>query len=185
VVQRLLDSIATPAIVRSNCVDYLGANQRGHSLFAPIFNSPESPPNSARFAFLDPAAVEFYAEWEQVANDLVAHLRSASAHSPDDRGLSGVVGELMVRSDAFRSRWDTHNVRFHRTGVKRLRHPVIGEPQLSCEVVEISADAGLTMSVYSAEPGSQTAKSLSLLAGASASHEKVQTARTTDARPAH
>ena len=51
-------------------------------------------------------------------------------------------------------RWAAHNVRFHQTGDKQLRHPVVGELELSYEVMELSADAGLTITVYTAEPGS-------------------------------
>jgi len=55
VVQRILDSIGTPAIVRNARVDYLAANGLGRALYAPVFESREQPANSARFAFLDPA----------------------------------------------------------------------------------------------------------------------------------
>jgi hypothetical protein len=45
--------------------------------------------NSARFTFLDPVAQEFYLDWERVAKDLVAHLRSQAGRNPYDRGLGG------------------------------------------------------------------------------------------------
>ncbi|WP_460579595.1 MmyB family transcriptional regulator [Humibacter ginsengisoli] len=46
-----------------------------------------------------------------------------------------------------------HNVRYHRTGVKRLHHPIVGDLELTYEALELPADAGLTMSTYTAEPG--------------------------------
>jgi len=55
-------------------------------------------------------------------------------------------------------------VRYHQTGTKRLHHPVVGDLELSYEVLELSADAGLTVSVYSAEPGSRSQEALDLLA---------------------
>jgi transcriptional regulator with XRE-family HTH domain len=122
-VQRVLDQLGTPAIVRSACSDYVGANHLGRALYAPIFESREQPPNSARFMFLDPAAPCFYTDWEQTASELVAHLRSEAGRNPYDRGLTDLVGELATRSDEFRTRWAAHNVRFHRTGTKRLHHP--------------------------------------------------------------
>jgi transcriptional regulator with XRE-family HTH domain len=75
-VQRILDQLGTPAIVRSARSDYVGANELGRALYAPIFESREQPPNSARFMFLDPGAPDFYTDWEQTASELVAHLRS-------------------------------------------------------------------------------------------------------------
>ena len=154
VVQRIVDAMTTPAIVRNSRVDYLSANALGRALYAPVFESREQPANSARFTFLDPAAQDFYADWERTAKDLVAHLRSEAGRNPYDRDLSDLVGELSTRSHEFRTWWAAHNVRYHQTGIKRLHHPIVGDLELSYEVMELSADTGLTISVYSAEPGS-------------------------------
>jgi transcriptional regulator with XRE-family HTH domain len=163
VIQRILDKLDAPAILRGPHGGYLGANQLGRALYAPLFESPEQPPNSARFTFLDPAAVDFYADWQRVATDLVAHLRSEAGRDPYDRGLTDLVGELSTRSDEFRTRWGAHNVRFHRTGTKRIHHPVVGKLELSYETLELSADTGLVINVYTAEPGSETEQALNLL----------------------
>jgi transcriptional regulator with XRE-family HTH domain len=163
-VQRILDQLAAPAIVRNARGDYIGANQLGRALYAPLFESREQPANSARFTFLDPAAPDFYPDWDRVAGDLVAHLRSEAGRNPYDRGLSDLVGELSTRSDEFRTRWAAHNVRFHRTGRKRLRHPVVGELELDYESMELAADGGLTLNIYTAEDGSASQQALDLLA---------------------
>ena len=176
VVLRILDSISAPAIVRNSRVDYLAANPLGRALYAPLFDSPERPANSARFTFLDPAAQEFYVDWERTARDLVAHLRSEAGRNPYDRGLSDLVGELSTRSKEFRTWWATHNVRYHRSGTKRLRHPVVGELVLDYEVMDLSADDGLTVSVFSAEPGSRSAQALDLLASWTATPHEHPTA---------
>jgi len=175
VVLRILESISAPAILRNNRVDYLAANPLGRALYAPLFDSREQPANSARFTFLDPAAQEFYVEWERTAKDLVAHLRSEAGRNPYDRGLSDLVGELSTRSPEFRTWWAAHNVRYHQTGTKRLRHPVVGELELDYEVMDVSADDGLTISVYSAEPGSRSAQALDLLASWTASPQEQPT----------
>ena len=180
VVQRILDSMGTPALVRNSRVDYLAANQLGRALYAPLFDSLEQPPNSARFTFLDPAAVDFYSDWEHVANDLVAHLRSEAGRNPYDRGLSDLVGELSTRSDEFRTRWAAHNVRFHRTGTKRLHHPVVGDLELAYETMELPADAGLNLTVYTAEAGSASQQALDLLASWTATPDRAKTAETGD-----
>src|SRR3954470_14658261 len=78
VVQRILDQITAPATVRNDRLDYVGANALGRALYAPLFDSREQPANSARFTFLDPAAADFYPDWDRVATELVAHLRSAA-----------------------------------------------------------------------------------------------------------
>ena len=171
VVLRILESITAPAILRNSRVDYLAANPLGRALYAPVFESREQPANSARFIFLDPAAQEFYVDWERTAKDLVAHLRSEAGRNPYDRGVSDLVGELSTRSEPFRNWWAAHNVRYHRTGTKRLRHPVVGELELEYEVMDVAADDGLTIAAYSAEPGSRSAEALDLLASWTATPE--------------
>jgi transcriptional regulator with XRE-family HTH domain len=174
-VQRIVDAMSTPAIVRNSRVDYLSANALGRALYAPVFESREQPANSARFTFLDRAAQDFYADWERTAKDLVAHLRSEAGRTPHDRELSNLVGELSTRSHEFRTWWAAHNVRYHQTGVKRLHHPLVGELELAYEVMELSADTGLTVSVYSAEPGSRSQQALDLLASWTATPDQVVT----------
>jgi hypothetical protein len=55
-------------------------------------------------------------------------------------------------------------VRFHRTGTKRIHHPIVGEMELSFEAMALVADAGLAINVYPAEPGSRSKEALHLLA---------------------
>jgi transcriptional regulator with XRE-family HTH domain len=170
-VQRILDTIGSPAVVRNARLDYVAANPLGRALYAPLFDSPEQPANAARFTFLDPAAQEFFVDWERAAKDLVASLRSEAGRNPYDRALSDLVGELSTRSESFRSWWATHNVRYHQAGVKRLRHPVVGELELSYEVMELTADSGLSIAVFSAEAGSRSEEALNLLGSWAATPE--------------
>ncbi|WP_259316137.1 helix-turn-helix domain-containing protein [Capillimicrobium parvum] len=164
VVQQIVDGMSAPAIVRGSRLDYLSANALGRALYAPVFESVEQPANSARFTFLDPAAREFYVDWERTAKDLVAHLRSLVGQNPFDKALSDLVGELATRSPEFAAWWAAHNVRYHQTGTKRLRHPLVGELELSYEVMDLAGDSGLTIAAYGVEPGSRSAQALDLLA---------------------
>ena len=164
VVLRLLDQIEAPAIVSTAHGDYLAANALGRALYAPVFDSPEQPANSARFTFLDPAAPVFYPDWDRLSSELVAALRSHAGRDPYDRNLQDLIGELSTRSDEFRVRWAAHNVRFHRTGRKRLHHPIVGELELSYETLTLDADDGLRLALYTAEAGSASQQALDLLA---------------------
>jgi transcriptional regulator with XRE-family HTH domain len=164
-VRRILDSMtATPAYVRNARLDILAANRLGAALFAPVLTSPAQPANNARFLFLDPAAREFYTDWERQAQGVVAMLRTEAGRSPYDKGLSNLIGELSTRSENFRTWWAAHNVRFHRTGVKRFRHPVVGDLTLTFEALDLAADAGLRISAYTAEPGTPSDDALKVLA---------------------
>jgi transcriptional regulator with XRE-family HTH domain len=164
-VRRILDSMTTtPGYVRNARLDILAANQLGAALFAPVLSSPARPTNNARFLFLDPAAREFYPDWERQAQDVVAMLRAEAGRSPHDRTLSNLIGELSTRSENFRTWWAAHNVRFHRTGVKRFHHPAVGDLTLTFEALDLAADPGLRISAYTAEPGTPSDDALKLLA---------------------
>jgi len=64
-IQRLLDAITeAPAIIRNNYYDYVAANSLGRALYSPVFAEPA--PNSARFAVFNPAAHDFYPDWDKV-----------------------------------------------------------------------------------------------------------------------
>jgi transcriptional regulator with XRE-family HTH domain len=183
-VRRILDSMTTtPAYLRDGHLDILAANQLGTALFSPLFDSPARPANPARFLFLDPAAGEFYLDWETMARDNVALLRSLAGHNPFDRALSDLIGELSTRSDAFRQMWAAHNVRFHRSGIKRFRHPVVGELTLAFEALDLAADDGLRISVYTPEPGSSSADALNLLASWAATTGQGQTPQAAQTTP--
>jgi hypothetical protein len=180
-VQRILDSMTTtPAYVRNGHLDILGANRLGKALFAPIFASAAGPANPARFLFLDPGAATFYVDWERQAQDTVAMLRSEAGRNPYDRALSGLIGELSTRSEIFRSWWAAHNVRFHRTGVKRFHHPVVGDLTLAFEAMDLAADEGLRISAYTAEAGTPSGDALNVLASWAATLEQDQTAQAID-----
>jgi transcriptional regulator with XRE-family HTH domain len=141
-VQRVLDAMTgSPAYVRNGRLDILAANRLGTALFSPIFADPARPTNIARFMFLNPGASEFYVDWERLAGDTVALLRAEAGRNPYDKALSDLIGELSTRSETFRTRWAAHNVRFHRTGVKHLHHPDVGDLTLTYEVMELTADA--------------------------------------------
>jgi transcriptional regulator with XRE-family HTH domain len=164
-VRRILDSMTmTPAYVRNARLDILAANQLGAALFAPVLSSPAQPVNNARFLFLDPAAPDFYSDWERQAQDVVAMLRAEAGRSPHDKDLSNLIGELSTRSEKFRVWWAAHNVRFHRTGIKRFRHPVVGDLTLTYEALDLAADSGLRISAYTAEPGTPSDDALKVLA---------------------
>jgi transcriptional regulator with XRE-family HTH domain len=163
--QQILDAITdTPAWIRNARHDMLAANQLARALYAPVLADPRRPANNARFVYLDPASKDFFVDWARAADDIAAMLRSEAGRNPYDKQLIELIGELSTRSDDFRTRWASHNVRFHRTGQKILRHPVVGRLDLNFEAMEFPAHPGLTLLVYTAPAGTPTADALKMLA---------------------
>ena len=162
-VQQLLDAMTGAAAhIGNERLDILGANPLGRALFLEMFDGPERP-NAARFVFLDPRARDFYLDWDRIARDVVATLRSAAGRHPYDRELTDLVGELSTRSEEFRQHWAKHDVRFHISGVKRFHHSQVGDLQLNYERLEVVFDTGLTIFTYTADPGTRSAEALALL----------------------
>jgi transcriptional regulator with XRE-family HTH domain len=163
-VQQMLDAMSgVAAFVRNARLDIVGANQLFRALYSDHFDDPTQPQNMARFLFLDPRATSFFVEWDQVANDVVALLRTEAGRDPHDRDLTDLVGELSMRSEPFRKLWATHNIRAHDPGAKRFYHPLVGELTLTFETLELVGDPGLTLTVYTPEPGTKSAEALNLL----------------------
>ncbi|MFB7288676.1 helix-turn-helix transcriptional regulator [Actinacidiphila glaucinigra] len=174
--QWTLDAItAGPAVVCNGRLDILAANPLARAFYGDLFGNADNQRNLARFNFLDPASRRFYPDWELFGDMAVAILRREAGRDPHDKDLHDLVGELSTRSEGFRTRWGAHNVRRHGTGTKRFHHRAVGDLTLAYEALDLAAEPGLTMTVYTAEPGSPSEVGLRLLASLAA---------TEDARPA-
>jgi hypothetical protein len=75
-VQRVLDALTAPAWIRNGRADVVATNALGRALYAPLYDDPVRPANTA-----------------QIARDMVAVLRAAAGHDPYDKGLTDLVGE--------------------------------------------------------------------------------------------
>ncbi|MFF5521824.1 helix-turn-helix transcriptional regulator [Streptomyces coeruleorubidus] len=165
-IKRVLDSMTgSPAFIRNGSLDILAINPLGRALYAPLFTSEAPDPvNIARFQFLDPTSRGFFPDWNTSVTTTVSLLRTEAGRVPGDTGLTSLIGELITRSEEFRAAWAKHNVRLHHTGRKPFRHPAIGEITLDFDAMQLSAHPGLTLTAYSAEPGTPAHDALCLLA---------------------
>ncbi|MGJ0387824.1 helix-turn-helix transcriptional regulator [Microbacterium sp. CGR1] len=163
--RQTIDAMSTvPVFVQNGRLDAVATNTLGRALFSEMLDDASPPANAARFVFLDARAQTFYRDWEAQTGQIVALLRAEAGRSPYDRQLSDLVGELSTRSDLFRKLWGAHDVREHRTGLKSVHHPVVGDLDLTFQAMDLVSDRGLQMIVFSAQPGSATHERLQLLA---------------------
>lgn len=156
------------AFVRNPQQDLVATNALGRIFYSPLIGDGGRTPNLARFQFLDPAARDFYPDWDLFAHMCVAIMRAEAGRNPHDRGLQDLVGELSTQSETFRRLWGAHDVRTHGAGTKRFHHPDVGELTLAYEELAITAEPGHVLIVYTAEPGSPSAEKLRLLASLAA-----------------
>jgi transcriptional regulator with XRE-family HTH domain len=176
-IQQVLDAMTNaPAWVRNGRHDIVAMNQLARALYSPVLADPRRPANTTRFVYLQPeVAEEFFVDHNKIAKDAAAMLRLEAGRNPHDKALIELVGELSTRSELFRRRWASHDVKFHRSGQKRLRHPVVGQLDLDFESMELSSEPGLQLNVYTAAAGTPTADGLTLLASWAASQELLPT----------
>jgi transcriptional regulator with XRE-family HTH domain len=184
--RQLLDTLdGVPAYITGRRSDILVWNRMAAAVFGDWSELPAQERNWARLVFLRPAYRELFVDWEQKASDVVSYLRMDAGCHPDDPRLSALVGELSVKSEEFRRLWAAHDVKEKGHGVKRLRHPLVGELTLSFESFHVADDGEQCLCTYHAEPGSPSAEALRLLAswGVDATHAGTGTG-TSSAPPA-
>lgn len=171
-VQRILAGMTgTPAYVRNSRMDIVSANSLCFTLYADILSPDTLPLNLARFMFLDPRSRDFFLEWDTIADDLAAALRTEAGRNPHDRALNSLIGDLATGSVEFSTRWARHHVRFHRSATKTLHNPLVGDIELTGDALELPGE-GLTLIAYTAEPGSHAQEQLDFLTSWSTSGKR-------------
>jgi transcriptional regulator with XRE-family HTH domain len=174
-IQWFLDSMDSAAgMIGNGRTDLLAWNALGGALMDEMIQSATtSPPNFARFIFLEPVARRFYPDWDTVAGINAAQLRTEAGRDPHDKQLHDLVGELSTRSDHFRRLWARHDVWQHQTGTKRYHHHVVGDLELHFNGLDLVGQPGVQLTVLTAEPGTSDHEALRLLGTWSASHHAV------------
>jgi hypothetical protein len=166
----------------------LAMNPLARALYAPVLNSASAgatshrPANTARFIYFDLAAREFFIDFDRMATDAAAMLRLEAGRDPYDKDLITLVGELSTQSELFRRHWASQNVKVHRSGRKRLRHPAVGELDLNFEGMELPSEPTLRLNIYTADPQSPASDGLKLLATWSATRQNEMLQNQREAR---
>lgn len=164
----MMEAIADqPAVLLGRRNDILAWTRLGHALLAShvpfeSVSDPATRPSMPRLLFLDSQVHDSYTDWEKEARTNVAYLRLISGKYPDDTRLAELVGELCMKSPEFASMWASGRVGECTGGVKRFRHPLVGE--LSAEFqIWLQADSpDHRLEVYT-PADQQSADALSLL----------------------
>ncbi|MBO0854671.1 MAG: helix-turn-helix domain-containing protein [Nocardia sp.] len=158
----LLNSVRpSPAYVLSELNDVLAANPEGMALMPGLNDWPPAARNVIRYTFLHPAARGLFADWDRVARNSVAHLRTAAPASPGQ--AEALADELSSASSEFAALWRRHEVWVKRGGETAFQHPVIGRITLANEILQQGGD-GQRLMIYQAPPGTPEHDALTLLA---------------------
>ncbi|MER6669763.1 helix-turn-helix transcriptional regulator [Amycolatopsis japonica] len=162
--QTMLNALQSPALVYGRYGDVLAWNPLGAALSFDFASRPAGERNIPKMFFLGEHARELHPEWETVAKEIVANLRSESGRYPDDPYLTQLVGELSLGSEDFRKLWAKQTVREKAHAWKVMINPIVGELRLRYETLRLPDDPDQALVIYTAEPGSESDRALRLLA---------------------
>ncbi|GAA1230423.1 helix-turn-helix transcriptional regulator [Kitasatospora nipponensis] len=94
---------------------------------------------------------------------VVSDLRATASRYPADLRLLRLIADLRRNSERFAELWDSGAVGRQEASRKTVDHPQVGSLTLDCDVLSV-AGSDLRIMVYTAEPGTEDAERLALLA---------------------
>ena len=162
----MLDAMSgVPAFVRNGRLDILAANRLGRALYPGHFDSPHQPVNSARFVFLDlgPSASTSTGSTSRATSSLSFARRPVEIRTTASCPISSACYRPGATPSASCGRRTTCGDTTPRPSDPP---PGRGRPQPHERVDGAAADPGLTMFVYTAEPGSRSEEADSACSGA-------------------
>ncbi|MER7251621.1 helix-turn-helix transcriptional regulator [Kribbella sp. NPDC000426] len=162
---RILDRLHdTPAMLLNRCGEVL-AQTPAHVAFAGELTNFQGMERSEVYRwFVHPETRTLYAEPELTTHSklLVSMLRTTATIDGPKSYSASLVKALQKLSPEFVQIWDAHEVVVGHSQTKRFKHPVVGDLELYCELID-NRDGQQTLIVFTAEPGSESAEKLQLL----------------------
>jgi transcriptional regulator with XRE-family HTH domain len=165
-VQRLLDRLAgTPVAVHDAAWNLLVANRPWAALMGDPSGWRGFDRNIVWRHFLRSGGRVAQPPEDKAAfqTAMVADLRTATGRYPADARLARMIAELRAGSERFAQLWDSGVVGSHEAARKTIVHPQVGPLTLDCDVLSV-AGSDLRIVAYTAEPGTEDADRLALLA---------------------
>lgn len=147
--QRVLDAMdASPALVRTATWDVVAWNRAAAAVLTDYGALPPAQRNLLRLIFLDPHARAAQFDWDSVARFVVGVFRADAARTGAAASVQPLVDELSRASPEFAAMWRDNDVRGFGAGIKRLRHPVLGEIALEYSAFAVDGRPDLAMLIY-------------------------------------
>jgi len=162
--QRVLDAMeASPALVRTATWDVVAWNRAAAAVLTDYGALPPAQRNLLRLIFLDPRARAAQPDWDSVARFVIGVFRGDAARTGAAATVQPLVDELSRASPEFAAMWRDNDVRGFGEGIKRLRHPVLGELALEYSTFAVDGRPDLTMLIYNPVTGEDAERIRSLI----------------------
>jgi transcriptional regulator with XRE-family HTH domain len=154
-----------PAVLHGPRLEVLAINRAARLLIHDFEAMPAHDRNMVRWMFLDPNARRVYPDWAEIAEQMVAILRLAGGRDAGDVCLVDLVEDLSQASQDFARFWSDRSVYQHTNGPKRFHHDATGTFTVNYETMHLPTDEGLSLILYTADPGSPSESKLRDLVG--------------------
>ncbi|HEX2915396.1 MAG TPA: helix-turn-helix transcriptional regulator [Chloroflexia bacterium] len=96
------------------------------------------------------------ANWEKVAQVIVAEFRADSARYPGDPGFRELIEELQRTSSEFRELWGRHDVEQIEDRHKQFEHPRLGHLEFDHVTLQAPTSPDLKVKIYTGTPATVT-----------------------------
>jgi transcriptional regulator with XRE-family HTH domain len=155
----------TPAQVADDLLTVVAQNRAAEILLGVWTGRSGYESNVTWRWFADPASRDSNdpAEHERIGRAYAADLRAGLAQrSAGDRFAHGLVADLLERSAEFAELWSQQHVAALTSTAKLIRHPLVGELDLQCDVV-LSPATGHRLILFRPRPGSDNHNQIEFL----------------------
>jgi transcriptional regulator with XRE-family HTH domain len=122
----LMDGAAHPVYCVNQYCDLLAWNRAATEWYDDWGRTPPEERNFLRWMLCSPVARQVFVDWESAVQDIIARWRGEVAKWPDDARIPKLIAEFSRVSPLFKRCWNDHEVRAHRSGLRRFRHPRLG-----------------------------------------------------------
>jgi hypothetical protein len=163
--QKVLDCMTlSPAMIRTATWCVLAWNQPAAVVLTDYAKLPHTERNILRRIFLDPQVREVQADWEGLAQSLVAAFRADATRSGATAEVKPLIDELMAASPLFAELWRSNTIDTMGEGTKVLIHREAGRLSLEYSSFAVEGQPDLTMIVYNPSTPEDAQKSAHYLA---------------------
>ncbi|MCP3064064.1 helix-turn-helix transcriptional regulator [Myxococcus sp. K38C18041901] len=146
--QRVLDNLHVPALVKTPTFQIVAWNRAAVVLFGDYAAMPERERNMLRRVF-HPQATTFLPHAEDMQRTCLAAFRVAIARAGATQEAAALVDELQATSEDFRRLWAENELHTHGVRSRRLVRPDVGELRFEASMFTVDDSDGLSLVVLS------------------------------------
>ncbi|MES2257420.1 MAG: helix-turn-helix transcriptional regulator [Pseudomonadota bacterium] len=145
--QRVLDLIPCPALIRSAVWDVVAWNQAATVFLTDFAELPPDQRNLLRLLFLDPHARDIHPDWDGAARFMIGAFRADTVRAGASDQAAALVAELSERHPQFKQLWNEPGISNPQEG-KTIHHPVLGTVTFEYSAFTVDGRSDLSLVVY-------------------------------------